>query len=104
MSLVAETGPSMESKSNAEVTQAFQEMGEVLNVLIEHGIKPSELRKRLESPPMTVMNIQMFLNQCTTDQLAKLFYTSGLVKLAEIAKQSHENQQQAAQPSEPTPV
>lgn len=88
----------------ADSTQLLADMQEVMSVLQEHNIKPSELRQRLESPAMTVMNIQLFLNQCTKDQLAKLFYTSGLVKLAEIATQSHANQQQATQPSESTTV
>ena len=98
----------MESNTFVEpvsgATQAISDIQEVLTVLKEHNIKPTELRQRLESPPMTVMNIQLFLNQCTKEQLAMLFYTSGLVKLAEIAKQSHENQQQQTQPSESTTV
>ena len=85
----------MESNTAVEpvnaANQAISDIQEVLTVLKEHNIKPAELRQRLESPPMTVMNIQLFLNQCTKEQLAMLFYTSGLVKLAEIAKQSHEN-------------
>ena len=85
-------------------TQAISDIQEVLTVLKEHNIKPTELRQRLESPPMTVMNIQMFLNQCTKEQLAMLFYTSGLVKLAEIAKQSHENQQQEPKQRDIDPV
>ena len=63
-------------------TQAISDIQEVLTVLKEHNIKPAELRQRLESLPMTVMNIQLFLNQCTKEQLARLFYTSGLINLA----------------------
>lgn len=43
---------------------------------------------------MTVNNIQLFLNQCTTEQLSRFFYTSGLAKLAEIAVKVNESQQQ----------
>lgn len=33
---------------------------------------------------MNLENVQQFLNGCTTSQLAGLFYTSGLIKIAEM--------------------
>lgn len=76
----------------------------VMSTLGEYGITPTELKSRLEAAPMTVNNIQLFLNQCTTEQLSRFFYTSGLAKLAEIAVKVNENQQQATKPSESTAV
>ena len=73
---------------------ADSDVQEVMTTLREHGITPTELKTRLESPPMTVNNIQLFLNQCTTEQLSRFFYTSGLAKLAEIAVKVNESQQQ----------
>jgi len=79
--------------------QLLTEMQEVMAVLEEHNIKPTELRQRLAIPAMTVDNIQLFLNQCTTEQLSRFFYTSGLAKLAEIATKASEAKQKASEPT-----
>lgn len=44
-------------------------------------------------PVVTAESVQMYLNQCTKEQLAKHFYTSGLIKIAEITKEEHARKQ-----------
>lgn len=76
------------------------EVQDIMKLLRAHGLDIIGLTAKLSSTPLTPINVQLFLNQCTQDQLARFFYTSGLIKLAEIAEQAHANQQQATQPRE----
>lgn len=85
-------------------TTLTSEAMEVMQLLREYGITPTGLREVLETPALTSANVQTFLNRCTKEELAILFYTSGLVKLTEIVKQAHEAKQQQPQPRESTAV
>ena len=76
------------------------EVQDIMKLLRAHDLDIVGLTAKLSSTPLTPINVQLFLNQCTKDQLAQFFYTSGLIKLAEIAQQAHANQQQATQPRE----
>lgn len=69
----------------------------VMRVLTKYGIDGAiGLETRLNQTMLSIENIQIFLNQCNKKQLASLFYTSGLVKLTEIAKQINDNKQKAS--------
>lgn len=63
------------------------------------GISDAEELKELLLPPvLDPAIVQIYLNDCSKEKLATHFYTSGLVKLAEITQQTHatRKQQQAA--------
>lgn len=77
---------------------------QVMKFLDEQHLDLEGLKARLSVPPLTSQSVQEFLNDCTKEQLARLFYISGLTKLAEIAKQTNDNKQQAAQQREPATV
>jgi hypothetical protein len=74
-------------------------LGSLLGVLAHNRVKTAiQLQGILNTPALTPENIQIYLDHCTKEQLATHFYTSGLVKLAETTKQTHDTrkQQQAA--------
>ena len=69
-----------------------------------------ELRLRLSTPLFTVENVHRFLNQCSSEELAILFYKVGLQKILEthinILKenaQQQSNQQAQTNPAEAVP-
>ena len=72
----------------------------VMQIVKSYNMSPDQLRVVLAAPAFTIENVQRFLNQSPKEDLAKYFYTSGLVKLAEIAQQV----QTHAQASQPTHV
>jgi hypothetical protein len=81
--------------------EAYQAM----QVLKAYGLTPETLETALKVPAMTAHNIQTYLNQCTKEQLATHFYTSGLVKLTETIQQANDRKQhQAALFKIPQPV
>lgn len=69
---------------------------QVMQLLKQHNLDIDSLKDLLARPIMTVQNVQLFLNQCTKEELARFFYVSGLAKLAEIAAKTNANQQQQA--------
>ena len=78
--------------------EAYQAM----KVLKEFDLTPTELWAHLsapKTPAFTPENVQTYLNMCSKEELARFFYTSGLVKLAAIAKHVQANvQAQQQQP------
>lgn len=77
------------------------EVQDIMKLLRAHGLDLSGLTAKLSVIPLTAHTVQEFLNQCNKEQLARFFYTSGLVKLTEIAEKAHaKQQQQAIQPRE----
>lgn len=66
---------------------------QLLTVAKQANLTADSLEKMLKRPAFTVSNVQAFLNQLPVEQLAQMFYASGLVKVAEIAQQK---QKQAA--------
>lgn len=88
--------PLLESVST--LTPLAPDVREVMQIVKSYGMTPDRLRAALAAPAFTVENVQRFLNQSPKEDLAKYFYTSGLVKLAEIAQQV----QTHAQASQPT--
>lgn len=60
------------------------ETGAILDLLKAHNMGLPELAHALKQPAFTFDNVQLFLNRCSKEQLASLFYTSGLVKVAEM--------------------
>lgn len=66
----------------------------VMKVLQERNIAPENLEAILNAPKtITSADVQSFLNRSTKEELARYFYTSGLVKLAAIAQQVQSNAQ-----------
>lgn len=86
-----------------------QDLTGIFNVLRSAGINSvDKLAEAISRPPLNAEAVQSFLNRCSKETLASLFYNSGLIKLAEIAKQAAERKQQNAalfrQPQEQTPL
>lgn len=77
------------------------EVQDIMKLLRAHGLDLSSLTAKLSVTPLTDHTVQEFLNQCSKEQLARFFYISGLSKLAEIAKQTHDHQQQQQQATQP---
>lgn len=73
--------------------QLTPESSKLIALANEAGLTADSLAKLLKTPQLTLSNIQGFLNQLPVEQLAQMFYASGLVKVAEIAQQK---QKQAA--------
>lgn len=67
----------------------------ILNIFRSAGINSvARLGEALSAPALTEQNIQSYLNQCSKEKLASHFYTSGLIKIAEIAKHAADLKQQ----------
>ena len=75
----------------------------LLRICKTNGITYENLSKILETPALTVGNIQYFLNNCDKDSLARMFYTSALVKISEM-KLHAKPEQQPNQASETTGI
>lgn len=78
-----------------------EDLKEILSLFRNNGISSiASLEHILRTPALTPQNIQSYLNQCTKEELANYFYSSGLTKLAEINQyaqaDAHRKQQQAA--------
>lgn len=84
------------------VARLKDEAYRVMKILEDNNISPDELETALTHPeiptPPTKEAVQIYLNQCSQEQLAKHFYASGLIKLAEITQEANakRKQQQAA--------
>lgn len=63
----------------------------VMKLLEEFKIHPGDLRTVLGLPRLNDETVQAYLNDCSKEELAKFFYTSGLVKLAAAANQVQAN-------------
>ena len=72
---------------------ASQAILEIVSIVQAHGLTASSLRDRLNQPVFSKQNIQHYLNQCTSTELAAHFYEAGIQKVIEIAtKQQTKNQ------------
>lgn len=61
----------------------------LLDLARQHGLTAEKLKEILNSPVLSMQNVEQFLYSCTQNQLATLFYRSGLVKIYEqLAKNS----------------
>lgn len=81
----------------AERNVTSADLTAILNVFRTAGINSVDrLGAVLSTPALTEQNVQIYLNQCSKEKLASHFYTSGLIKLAEIAKHATERKQQNA--------
>lgn len=68
----------------------------MIGILKSEGVRGVvELQQKLK-PAITPHTIQDYLNNCSKEQLAKHFYASGLVKIAEITKAHADRKQQIA--------
>jgi AraC-like DNA-binding protein len=83
-----------ESAKNPELIDSSDEAKQVIALLYKHKITFKQLEQLLihghskaESTPLTMGEVQRFLCKCTQEQLATLFYTSGLAKLVEVVQQ-----------------
>ena len=72
---------------------------QVMALLREYGLDYAQLKERLSTPVVTVEAVQAFLNQGSKEQLAALFYTSGLYKLAETVHHAREKKNATADQS-----
>lgn len=70
---------------------------EIMKIVRGYGMSAEQLEAALKAPAVTTASVQGYLNQCSKEQLAIHFYTSGLVKIAEIAKHAHAAKQQQQQ-------
>lgn len=78
-----------------------QELEKLKAVIQKYQLTAERIEALAMTPALTYGNVQSFLNECTKEQLADLFYTSGLVKLAEAiekAQPSHATSPQSAPP------
>lgn len=58
---------------------------QVMQILKKNGVTVETLEERLNSRvAVTPEMVQLYLNQCSKEELARFFYTSGLIKLTEI--------------------
>lgn len=72
-----------------------EEVQAVMKVVNGYELNAQSLKKILEAPAFTHANVQAYLNQCTKDQLAQLFYMSSLVKVHEMANAELQEQTKA---------
>lgn len=83
------------------------ENAKMIAVIKEHKIKSAaKLDQALRVPPLTMENVQLYLNGCSKDQLAQHFYISGLHILQQIAgeaSQQHHAKVLAEQQATSTP-
>jgi hypothetical protein len=68
-----------------------------LEQLLIHG------HSKAEPTPLTMGEVQRFLCKCTQEQLATLFYTSGLAKLVEVVQQHQAVSVTTSTPTAPIP-
>lgn len=69
---------------------------QVMQVLKGYNMNVEQLKAALAAPALTMDNVQRFLNTCSKEQLAALFYTSGLVKIAEMVPTKARQSEQGA--------
>lgn len=74
----------------------------IKELLKQHNLTVDQLTIRLAAPMLTPVNVQRYLNNCSKQELATHFYSSGLVKLAELSAQINGRQQQIAALLQPT--
>ena len=65
----------------------------LLRLCKSQSITHKTLEQILKTPALTVENIQYFLNNCDKDSLARMFYTSALVKISEMKLHAKPEQQ-----------
>lgn len=71
----------------------------VMALLREYGLDYALLEECLSTPVITMEAVQRFLNRCSKEELAALFYTSGLYKLAETVHHAREKKNATADQS-----
>lgn len=72
------------------MTPSMEEFKKVLSIMEKYNMTAEKLELICLAPSLTKDNIQLFLNACSQIELAELFYTTGLVKLAEMVEQKHQ--------------
>lgn len=73
------------------------DLDQIMGLLQKNEIfRMSDLEAALSKPAVTPQAVQTYLNQCSKEVLATHFYTSGLVKLAEIAEKANARKQEQA--------
>lgn len=73
-----------------------QNLKRINEIVDKYQLTPEKLEALCTAPALTHENVQAYLNACPQKVLAELFYTTGLVKLAEIVE-AKQNQLLAAQ-------
>lgn len=82
----------------------------ILGFANKHKLNAQQLEKLINSPVMNKENVLLYMMACTPEELALLFYQTGLVKLTEMVdrnqklqlKAQHEQLQQSAPPGGPS--
>lgn len=80
---------------------------QLLELINRYDLTAEKLEVLLKAPAFTKENVLLYLNACTTNELAQLFYQTGLVKLSEIVDQQHQahlkaqNEQQSTSSAPP---
>ena len=87
--------------SRPPVSRVTDRMRAFMVILNDHGLEPEGLAKALAAPALNRGNVQEFLNKSTPNELAGLFYASGIVKIVE---QIQSDRAQAGLSTEPTPT
>jgi len=77
--------------------EAYQAM----QVLKRHNLTVEQLDAALSRPVLSFESVQQYLNTCSREQLAKLFYNSSLIKIAELLSQAKQKEKEAAHAETP---
>ena len=83
----------------APVSRVTDRMRAFMAIVNQHGLEPEGLARALAAPALNRGNVQEFLNQSTPNELAGLFYASGIVKIVE---QIQSDRAKAGLPTETT--
>lgn len=67
-----------------------QNIQRIIEIVDAFQLTPEKLEALCKAPALTHENVQLYLNACSKETLANLFYTTGLVKLAEIVEQKQQ--------------
>jgi len=71
------------------------ENAKMIAVVKKYRLTAKKLADVLATPALTPENVQRYLDSCTQEELARHFYTSGLVILAKIAGQVSQQHKEA---------
>lgn len=63
-----------------------QESRDILKAVRSYKMTADQLKMALAAPALTHQNVQHYLNQCSKEQLAELFFNSGLAKITEMVQ------------------
>lgn len=72
-------------------------------IISKYNLTPEALEALIKSPALNKANVQIYMNGLSKQELAQLFYTTGLVKLAETVEAAQAKQNDQSSNSGPPP-